>query len=107
MSSSPTRTLPPASTAMATNGSSMRPMEKAENTAPGGSLCTSASSVGVVRRAVGDAQAELDQRRVVDQPVAQELLDEDQVPGVEDLELRPHAELLHVRRHRAQHRGAC
>ena len=58
----------------------------------------------VAGRAVGDARAELDQDRVVDQAVADELLDHHEVPRVEDLELRAHAERLHAARHRAQHR---
>src|SRR5919107_271272 len=45
LSSSPTRTLPPTSAASATYGSCMRPIEKAEKTAPGGSRPTRASSV--------------------------------------------------------------
>ena len=59
----------------------------------------------VVRRAVRDAGAELDHRRVVDQAVADQLVHEHEMAGVEHLELRPHAELADPRRHRAQHPG--
>ena len=57
----------------------------------------------IVGRAVRDAHAELDHRRVVDQAVADQLVDHDQVPAVEHLELRPHAERLDAFGHRAQH----
>ena len=60
---------------------------------------------GVVRRAVGDAHAELDEDRVVDQAVADHLVDHHEVAGVEDLELGPHAEVPDPLRHRPQHRG--
>src|SRR5262249_36798494 len=43
---------------------------------------------GIVRGAVGDAHAELDQNRVLDQALGDHLLDEHELPGVEDLELR-------------------
>ena len=70
-----------------------------ENTAfAAAAALTSASSVPeIVRGAVGDAHAELDQRRIVDQPLADQLVHEDELPGVEHLQLRTHAELLHPR----------
>src|SRR5579884_1252385 len=57
----------------------------------------------IVGGAVRDPRAELDERRVVDQPVADQLVHEHEMAGVEHLELRPDAELLHARGHRAQH----
>ena len=85
----------------------MRLIEKAENTAPGGSWLTRARKrAGVVGSAVGDAHAQLDHHRVVEQPVADQLLHLHQVPGVEDLELGAHAQLLHPLGHRPQHRRA-
>ena len=51
LSSSPTRTLPPASAAMATYGSCIGPIENAENTQPAGSWPT------IVMRVVGSSGA--------------------------------------------------
>ena len=42
---------------------------------------------------------------LVDQAVADQLVDEDQVAGVEHLELGPNAELADARGHRPQHAG--
>src|SRR3954447_20602545 len=47
----------------------------------------------VVRGPVRDAHAELDQRRVVDQSLTDQVGDHHEVAGVEDLELGAHAEL--------------
>ena len=63
--------------------------------------------VGIVGRAVGDAHAQLDHDRVVEQPVADQLLDHHEVAGVEHLQLGTHAELLHLARHRLAARRAC
>jgi hypothetical protein len=59
----------------------------------------------VVRSSVGDAHAELQHRRLVDEPLLDELLREHEVPGVEDLDLRANAELADLARHLTQHRG--
>src|SRR4029079_4453876 len=61
--------------------------------------------VRVVRSTVRDAHAQLDHHRVVEQPVADQLFHLHEVARVEHLELRTHAELLHLARHRAQHTG--
>ncbi len=57
---------------------------------------------GIVGRAVGDPHAELDHQRIVDQPLLDQILDHDEMAGVEDLELGPHAERLDALRHGAQ-----
>ena len=62
-----------------------------------------ASRRGLGRGAVRDAHAQLVHRRVVDQALGDELVGEPQVPGVEDLQLGPHAQLLDPLGARAQH----
>ena len=61
----------------------------------------------VVGRAVGDAHAELDHHRVVEQAVADQLLDQHEVAGVEHLELGAHAERLHLLAPSPAARPAC
>ena len=48
---------------------------------------------GVGRRAVGNAHAQLDQRRCVEQPLLDHLLHEPEVAGIEHFELGFHAEV--------------
>ena len=59
----------------------------------------------VVWRAVGDAHAELHHARVVDQAFLDDLVEQDQVTGVEHLDLGLDAELLDALGHRAEHPG--
>ncbi len=81
--------MPPTIGASAAYGSCIRPIENAENTASlGQPLHHGEEGRRVVGGAVGDAHAQLDQRRRVDQPVADQLVDEHQMAGVEHLELR-------------------
>ena len=97
----------PTSAASATNGSCMRPIENAEKTAPGGQPRDHREQRReVVGRAVGDAHAELDQRRVVDQPVADQLVRRARrwpVSNTSSSGRTPSSRTL--RGHRAQHRG--
>src|SRR5437773_6156541 len=58
----------------------------------------------VIRRPVRDAHAELDERRLVDEALLDQLLDHDQVPGVEHLKLWANTQRLDLRRHGADHR---
>ncbi|ABA52551.1 hypothetical protein BURPS1710b_A2129 [Burkholderia pseudomallei 1710b] len=60
---------------------------------------------GVGGRAPRNAEAELEERRIVEEPFLQQLLREPQVARVEDLELRLHAQRLDPLRARAQLRG--
>ena len=106
LSSSPTRTLPPASAAIARNGSCRRPIEKADQIAPDGSWSTIAVSVGMSLGApYGMPVQSWISAGLVDQAVTDQLLDHHEMAGVEDLELGPHAERLHAARHRSSMAG--
>ena len=59
----------------------------------------------VRRRRPGDAEAELEERRVVDQILAEHLQGEAQVAGVEDLQFRLDAEFANPERAPAEHVG--
>ena len=59
----------------------------------------------VGRRAPRDAHAQLEDGRVVQQPLGQQLLGEPQLTGVEDLQLGPYAQLLDALGARPQHVG--
>ena len=59
----------------------------------------------IIRRAIGDAHAQLDHHGIIQQTVADHLLHEDKVAGVEDFQFRSHAKALHFSGHGAQRTG--
>ena len=59
----------------------------------------------IIWRAIGDAHAQLDHHRIIEQPIPDQLLHEHQMPGIEHFEFGPHAKPLHFGGHGAQHAG--